>query len=242
VGASRGQVLNVQRQEEAWSGGRIQARSAPWIRRALVLLVVLAGVAVLLPVGARGVGHWLVVADQLQPERAIVVLSGRVPFRAMEAASIYRDGWAPEVWLTTEARTPEELALGRLGVRVIRGETYNREVLERLGVPTRAIRVLDASVWNTTDEVQLVARELAARGAGGVILVTSKTHSRRVRATWSAIVGSSTRATVRYASEEPFDNGQWWRHTRDALDVSREVFGLMNVWAGFPVQPDRGQR
>ena len=30
--------------------------------------------------------------------------------------------------------------------------------------------------------------------------------------------------------------------TRDALDVSREAFGLMNVWAGFPVQPDRSRR
>jgi hypothetical protein len=27
-----------------------------------------------------------------------------------------------------------------------------------------------------------------------------------------------------------------------ALDVSREVFGLMNVWAGFAVQPDRQRR
>ena len=93
-----------------------------------------------------------------------------------------------------------------------------------------------------SDEMRLVARELAAAGPDGVILVTSKVHSRRLRATWSAVVGPSPRATVRYASEEPFDTGQWWRHTRDALDVSREVFGLMNVWAGFPVQPDRGQR
>ena len=242
MGASGGKVLNVRLKAEGWSKGRISARAIPRIRRAVFLLVVLGAIAVLLPWGASGLGHWLVVADPLEPARAVVVLSGRVPFRAMEAASIYRGGWAPEVWLTTEARTPEELALGRLGVGVIRGETYNREVLERSGVPARAIRLLDGSVWNTTDEVRLVARELATRGAGGVILVTSKTHSRRVRATWSAIVGSSTRATVRYASEEPFDDGQWWRHTRDALDVSREVLGLMNVWAGFPVEPDRGQR
>jgi uncharacterized SAM-binding protein YcdF (DUF218 family) len=222
VGAPGGQVLRV--------------------RRTLLLVVILAVAAVLLFWGASGLGHWLVVADPLEPSRAIVVLSGRVPIRAMEAASIYRAGWAPEVWLTKEARTPEELALGRLGIEIVRGEAYNRAVLERLGVPARAIRLLDDSVWNTTDEVRLVARELAAGSPGGVILVTSKTHSRRVRATWSAVVGASHRATVRYASEERFDDSQWWRHTRDALDVSREIFGLMNVWAGFPVQPDRGQR
>jgi uncharacterized SAM-binding protein YcdF (DUF218 family) len=239
---SRGQALNVRLKPGAWLNGRISARATPGIRSAVVVLAVLGVIAVLLPWGASGLGKWLMVADQLEPARAIVVLSGRVPFRAMEAASIYRGGWAREVWLTREARTAEDLALDRLGVPVVRGEAYNREVLERQGVPTRAIRLLADGVWNTADEVRLVARELAAGGADGVILVTSKTHSRRVRATWSAVVGSSPRATVRYASEEPFDDGQWWRHTRDALEVSREVFGLMNVWAGFPVQPDRGQR
>jgi hypothetical protein len=60
-----------------------------------------------------------------------------------------------------------------------------------------------------------------------------------VQATWAAIVGASPKAIIRYAREEPYDARGWWRNTRDALDVSREFFGLMNVWAGFPVRPDR---
>jgi uncharacterized SAM-binding protein YcdF (DUF218 family) len=211
------------------------------------LLVVLGVIALLLPWGASGLGHWLVVTDQLEPARAIVVLSGRVPFRAMEAASIYRGGWAREVWLTKEARTAEDLALDRLGVPVVRGEAFNREVLERLGVPPGAIRLVspgvqNTGVQNTVDEVRLVAAELGRDGGDQVIIVTSKAHSRRVRATWSAVVGSSPRAIIRYADEEPYHPGSWWRNTRDALDVSREVLGLMNVWAGFPVQPDRQRR
>ncbi len=208
----------------------------------MFLLLILAVAAVLLPWGASGLGHWLVVADPLEPARAVVVLSGRVPFRALEAASIYRQGWAPEIWLTREVRTPEELALERLGVPVIRGEAYNRAVLEHLGVPPEAIRLLDRSIQNTADEVRLIAGELGRNGADRVILVTSKTHSRRVRATWSALVGDAPRAAVRYAGEEPYRSDSWWRNTRDALDVSREAFGLMNVWAGFPVKPDRQQK
>ncbi len=198
--------------------------------------------AVLLPSGGSGIGQWLVVADPLEPAKAIVVLSGRVPFRAMEAASIYREGLAPEVWLTKEVVHAEEQALGRLGVAVVRDEVYNREALERLGVKPEAIRLLGDGVWNTVDEVRLIARELARTGGDRVIIVTSKAHSRRVRATWAAIVGISPRAIVRYAREEPYGGRGWWRNTRDALDVSREVFGLMNVWAGFPVQPDRHPR
>jgi uncharacterized SAM-binding protein YcdF (DUF218 family) len=160
----------------------------------------------------------------------------------MEAASIYREGLVPEVWLTKEVVRPEEQALGRLGVTVVREEAYNREALERLGVKPEAIRVLAAGVWNTVDEMRLVAAELGRDGGGRVIIVTSKAHSRRVRATWLAIVGASPRAIIRFAREEPYDARRWWRNTRDALDVSREAFGLMNVWAGFPVRPDRSRR
>ena len=208
----------------------------------MILLVVLGLIAVLLPWGASGLGDWLVVADPLEPARAIVVLSGRVPFRATEAASIHRGGWAREVWLTKEVRSAEDLALDRLGIPLLRGEALNREVLERMGVPPGAIRLMSEGVQNTVDELRLVATELRRNGGGPVIIVTSKAHSRRVRATWSAVVGSSPRAIIRYAGEEPYHGGHWWRNTRDALDVSREVFGLLNVWAGFPVQPDRQRR
>jgi uncharacterized SAM-binding protein YcdF (DUF218 family) len=212
------------------------------IRWTLVLGTLLGIIAVMVPWGASEIGRWLMVADPLEPAKAIVVLSGRVPFRAMEAASIYREGMAPEVWLTKEVRTPEELALDRLGVAVVRGDVYNREVLERLGVKPEAIRLLGDGIWNTVDEMRLVAGELGRAGGERVIIVTSKVHSRRVRAIWAAIVGNSAKALIRYAREEPYDATGWWRNTRDALDVSREVFGLANVWAGFPVQPDRSRR
>jgi len=228
--------------EGVWPWGALSARLSRWIRRALVLAALLGTGTVLLWWGASGIGQWLMVADALEPAKAVVVLSGRVPFRAMEAASIYREGLAPEVWLTREVVGPEEQALDRLGVAVVRGDAYNRAVLERLGVKPEAIRVLAAGVWNTVDEMRLVAAELERAGGDRVIVVTSKAHSRRVRATWSAIVGASPRAIIRFAREEPYDARGWWRNTRDALDVSREVFGLMNVWAGFPVQPDRRRR
>ncbi len=194
-----------------------------------------------LPWGAGALGRWLVIADPLEPARVVAVLSGRVPFRAMEAAAFYRDGLAQEVWLTNEVPTAEERALDHLGVPVVRREVYNREALERLGVKREAIRLLDDRVWNTADEVRVIAAELRRVGGDRVIIVTSKVHSRRVRATWAALVGGSPRAVVRYPREEPYAGDHWWRNTRDALDVSREVFGLINVWAGFPVQPDRSR-
>lgn len=217
---------------------RLSARPSIWSRRALVLLAVLALVATLVPWGVSGLAHWLVVADPLERAQAIVVLGGHLPFRALEAAAIYRQGWAPEVWITKPARPAEEEALAELGVRVIGEETYNRQVLDRLGVPTEAIRLLSDGVQNTVEEVQLIAKELERIAGDRVILVTSKPHSRRLRTTWRALVGDSRHAIVRYATEDPYDPGYWWTDTRDALAVSREIFGLVNVWAGFPVRQE----
>src|SRR5262249_19523356 len=111
VGAPRGKAVNGRVRVGAWPVGVRAPRLGRRSRRALLVLALLGAVAVSLPLGAHGLGRWLVVADPLGPARAVVVLSGRVPFRAIEAAAIYRGGLAPEVWLTKEFRSAEELAL-----------------------------------------------------------------------------------------------------------------------------------
>src|SRR5262250_127408 len=52
------------------------------------------------------VGRWLVVEDPLQRADAIVVLSGRMPQRALEAARLYREGYATQIWLTRPIEPP----------------------------------------------------------------------------------------------------------------------------------------
>jgi len=196
-------------------------------------------VTVFVALGVPKIGYWLVVADPLENAQAIVVLSGGVPFRAMEAASIYRNGRAREVWITRAISPAREAALAKLGIQFVRGETYNKQVLQKLGVPADAIRLLNKGVRNTEEEVQLITQELKRAGGERVILVTSKSHTRRVKTIWNSLVGDAAEAIVRHAKEDPFDPGRWWRNTKDALAVSREVFGMMNVWAGFPLRPDR---
>ena len=45
-------------------------------------------------------------------------------------------------------------------------------------------------------------------------------------------------AVIRFAPDEAFDADHWWRDTADAWSVSREWFGLLNAWAGFPVKSE----
>lgn len=209
-------------------------RSGRW-RRALIALAALVVIATAVTWGIRRVGRWLVVEDPLEPAQAIVVLSGSMPVRARQAAEIYRQGFAPEVWVSRPASSAEELR--EMGIDYVGEEFYNQKVLIHLGVPPEAIRVLERPAINTEEEVREIAEELQQAEEKRVILVTSKAHTRRVRAIWKGRVGEYPRAVIRYASEDNYDAEHWWRTTRDALTVVRELLGLANVWAGFPVRP-----
>ncbi len=154
-----------------------------------IVLSLLVGSIVFAAIIFLSVGRWLVVEDPLDKADAIVILSGRIPVRAKEAARLYNAGYAPQVWLT--------------------------------------------------DEIRVIAAELERQKGAAVIIVTTKAHTRRVRTLWKKLSGGRGRAIVRAASSDPFEPGHWWRATSDALDVVREVLGLLNAWAGLPLHPSR---
>jgi uncharacterized SAM-binding protein YcdF (DUF218 family) len=154
----------------------------------------------------------------------------------MEAAVTYKQGWTHAVWLTKHAFRNQDLALARSGIVPPTEDTYNQQILERLGVPKDAIRKLNEEVQNTAEEVQAIARELQKTHGKRVILITSKCHTRRVRVTWDLLVGKIPEAIVRYTPNEPYDPDHWWRTRRDAMAASHEWLGLLNIGltARFP--------
>jgi uncharacterized SAM-binding protein YcdF (DUF218 family) len=237
-----------------WGGARGTAESALSLARAsrrpmsdeprparqvIVIILLLGVVGVLSWWAASGVGRWLVVDDPLERADAIVVLGGHVPFRAVEAGAIFGAGWAPEIWLTRGVSRAAKVATTRSGRDVPVGdEAASRKVLQQSGVPASAIRVVLPAARDTMEEMQVVAHELVRVGGHRVIIVTSKAHSRRARATWDAVTGSPSRAIVKYARSDPFDGTRWWQRTYEKALVRHELLGLANVWAGFPVRPD----
>lgn len=151
--------------------------------------------------------------------------------RALGAADLYRGGWAPQVWLTKSAEPSRTLA--ELNIPYEGEEFYDTQVLLHQGVPPDAIHILASPIVNTADEIAGIAASLPADGTGLVIVVTSKVHTRRVRALWRRL--GRGRAIVRAADEDPFEPTRWWRTSGDALDVVRECLGLLNAWAGLPL-------
>jgi len=207
------------------------SRKLRWLFLGIIFFVLVgAATAVFLTVG-----KWLVVEDPLVHADAIVVLSGRLPERAEEAARIFKGGYAEQVWISPPV-SPEN-QLKAMGIAYLGEDFYNEKVLIAQEVPPDDVRTLESPAVNTEAEVRQIAQNMHAMDFHSVILVTSKAHTRRVRTIWWKLIGSEPRLIVRYANDDTYDGAHWWRHTRDALDVVRETLGLLNAWAGFPLRP-----
>jgi uncharacterized SAM-binding protein YcdF (DUF218 family) len=186
-------------------------------------------------VAVRGAGRWLVREDPLASADEIVVLSGSMPARAEEAANIFRQGYAHEIWVSRPVSPREELEA--MGIHYLGEEDFNRAVLVRDGVPDADVRVFPQPIVNTEEEIEEISGQMRRDGKASALIVTSPQHTRRVRALWQKIAGSDLRLIVRAAPQDPFDANHWWRTTHDALAVVREMLGLLNVWIGLPVRP-----
>ncbi len=211
--------------------------SRPKLRRRLIwagILIVPAAIGFLV---FFDIGQWLVVQDPLVRADAIVILSGQLPGRAIEAARLYHAGYAEQVWVSQPISPAEELKT--MKIFYLGEDFYNEKVLLAKRVPADAIRILERPSANTEEEVLEIREILRRNDSHNVIVVTSKAHTRRVRAIWKKLVGSDPRAIVRFASDDPYDGAHWWRHTHDALDIVREYLGLLNAWAGFPLRPSQ---
>ncbi|HVM75119.1 MAG TPA: YdcF family protein [Candidatus Saccharimonadales bacterium] len=181
-----------------------------------------------------GVGHWLIQEDRLAPATAIVVLSGYTPDRALEAAQLYDDGYAPEIWLTHPGGRVD--ALADLGIRYPSEDDVNTRVLRRVGVPAKAIHVLETPIANTDDELNVISSNLQARGGHCVIIVTSKSHTRRVHLLWDKYYSARGQAMIHAVSADSFQASRWWMYSGSINQVVHEVMGIANAWAGMPVQ------
>ena len=203
--------------------------------------LVLAGVLVLLVAAGTAlffnVGKWLVVQDPLVHADVIVILSGSLPERALQAARLYQGGYADQIWISPPISPAEDLR--DMNISYLGEDFYNEKVLLAKGVPLDAIHILEQPSANTEEEVRQISDGLRASNFHHAIVVTSKPHTRRVRTIWRKLVRPDLHLVVRFATDDSFDGAHWWRRTHDGLDVLRETLGLLNAWSGFPLRPTR---
>ena len=195
----------------------------------LILLASSTGVVIWL-----GAGKWLVREDPLQPATAIAVLSGNVPARALEAAKLYHEGYAKEIWLTHPDAHDD--ALKTIGISYPSEDDINTRVLRGQGVPGKAVHVFPAPIVNTAEELDLISAALHSRGGQKVIIVTNKAHTRRVHILWTKYFGARGEAIAHAIPDDGYVADHWWTDTGSLTQVTHEVLGILNAWGGLPVR------
>ena len=134
-------------------------------RRWRILILVLVSVALIAfhaPILQR-MAIYLITEDPPRKAAAIVALRGQVPFRELEAAKYYRDGFAPIVILVPSKAREENRALDRLGVKVTQDWQYGREVLVKQGVPPAAIVIAKGEGEGTLEELRAAYEALVSQ-------------------------------------------------------------------------------
>ncbi|HEU5320461.1 MAG TPA: ElyC/SanA/YdcF family protein, partial [Methylomirabilota bacterium] len=132
--------------------------------------------------------------------------------------------------------TPAREVAERLGVDLPRDEDVARRVLRRLGVRPEAIRVAPAA-GGTNATVAAIARHAREHGVRRLIVVTRRSHTRRV-ATLLRHRLPEALVMVRAAPRDGFDPERWWHDREDARELVTEALRWLNsvalgdLWAG----------
>jgi uncharacterized SAM-binding protein YcdF (DUF218 family) len=195
-------------------------------------VVALGGIAAIIAVWAvPAAGPFLVVRDPLPPAAdAIVIMAGSVRDRAIEAATLYREGHAPRVIVTREALPSGDARLRALGIELPDTDALTRSALMGLGVPPRAITTLRRRTYSTASEAETIARWACAHGMRHIIVVTSPTHTRRTRLVLGRALGPAVRLVVRPTRADTFSGRRWLHVRRDAKSVLAEWEKLIHHW------------
>lgn len=166
--------------------------------------------------GFREAGRFLDAEDPLQKADAILVLAGARMERAIGAADLQREGWAPLIVMTRQTQDPGVSALNARGLALPSDEEFARDALVRDGIPSAAFLLPDRIHDNTAQEAQTLHRLASSRGWRRVIVVSSKFHLRRAAYAMRRELEGSGVAVVMHGSRyDAADPPRWWRTRRD---------------------------
>ncbi|MBY0497337.1 MAG: YdcF family protein [Cyanobacteria bacterium] len=180
----------------------------------------------------RGLGAWLVVEDPLEKADGLLILGGTMYERQLEAVELYKEGWAPRLFLLREISDWGEVELRRRGFGFLSVVDVQVDAMVRLGVPREAITILDPAN-STAHEADLLYQLSMKEKFSKVIIVTSKQHTRRARLVMNRrMSGTHVKVITRYSRYDRANVDRWWseRSTlRFTLFESQRLFGY---WIG----------
>jgi len=192
----------------------LPAPGFPARRTRIFTLIVIA--LTLLASGFLGVGRFLTREDPIASADAIAVLAGTRMDRALEAADLYRRGYAPRIVLSRQVPERSFAVLAARGITLPADADVTQETLEKLGVPREAIVVPETIHDNTAQEAQTLRQLAVQNGWHRLIVVTSKYHLRRAGfALRREFRGAPIEVAMHGTRYDDVNPNRWWTSRKD---------------------------
>jgi uncharacterized SAM-binding protein YcdF (DUF218 family) len=204
-----------------------------WRRSLLLFLVFVGGAGVSLyalrPLVLTGIGGLLLTGGAPRKVDVIVVMRGDEELydRAQTAARLFRQGYAPTVYVSAALSDVGSRELRSRAISVPSGQDNIVAILRRGGVPCDRI-ILDRSSGGggTAGEMQRVLRMAQASGASSVLIVTSWFHARRVAMLMRQVLGPTLMKRFLVVADSAIGPHNWWTHRYAAIIVVEEFVKL----------------
>jgi uncharacterized SAM-binding protein YcdF (DUF218 family) len=194
---------------------------------AAILILLAAGLLV-------GAGRLVVREDPLARADAIYVLGGSWARRPVEAVDLYREGYAPLIVLSPEARDSGEIALLERGTPIPRASVIMRQLMiDDLKVPAKDLEILPGDLDNTQQEADAIAAVAAARNWHTLIVITDRPSTRRAGFAMRRAMGDRVRIIMRSPRTDWFDPSRWWDTRGTFRATFYEVPKLFAYWLGL---------
>ncbi len=181
-------------------------------------------------------GKWLVSVDKPTPGAdAIALLVGDALDRPRQAAALFKQGVAQEVWFVETGDSP----LVTKGLLPTDRQVYEMRLIAE-GVPPNHIRWLRLSppASSTLEEVRALRTHLEKRSpTGRLVVVTSWSHTGRARWTFNKVFQGTTHQIQLVAAEEETGPTNWWKSesgfTQVYLEYLKWLYYLLHHSLGW---------
>ena len=198
---------------------RVRRRTAFIAVGGLVVLALL--ILILHPVWLTWAANYLNSSERPEKADAIVVLGGGRGQRCQYAARLYREGYAPTIFV---------MGGSNLGGCCSSEQAYMLEELLSYGL-SQSVITSGASSTSTYEEAGNALTALRRAGARSAIIVTDPFHVRRASATFRKVWEGSD-ISARFCACDPswFRAERWWTREREILAVFEEYEKLIYYW------------
>lgn len=168
----------------------------------------------------EAIAKFLIVADELSPADAIVVLGSGEVERLRYGVILYKSGYGKSIIITgMEIKLP--------GLITTWPQLAMQEAVS-LGVPETAI-ILEERPTSTYEDAVYVRQDMLAREFSSAIIVSSPPHMRRARMIFRKVFEDQKNIFLQFspAEDSGFESHRWWTREGELITVVNEYCKLV---------------